>query len=91
MKCLIAGGAGFIGSHLADALIDEGHEVVSIDNLLIGKVENIKHLSSNTNFTSYINDLTDYLSLDKIFSEEKFDYVFHLAANSDIQAIYAYI
>lgn len=85
MKALVAGGAGFIGSHLIDALLVEGHEVVCIDNFFIGTRQNIKHLNDEPRFVFYEQDLTDFNALLKIFEHEKPDYVFHLAANSDIQ------
>lgn len=86
MKVLVAGGAGFIGSHLMDALLAEGHNVVCVDNFFIGTRENIQHLHGNPNFRFYEQDLTEFDAVLKIFQEEKVDYVFHLAANSDIQA-----
>lgn len=86
MKMLVAGGAGFIGSHLVDALLAEGHDVVCIDNFFIGTKENIAHLKDNTHFTFYEQDLTEFDVLLEIFQKEKVDYVFHMAANSDIQA-----
>lgn len=86
MKVLVAGGAGFIGSHLIDALLKEGHEVVCIDNFFIGTKENIEHLSGNPNFKFYEQDLCELDAVSKIFEKEKIEYVFHLAANSDIQA-----
>ncbi|MEG0834603.1 MAG: GDP-mannose 4,6-dehydratase [Hydrogenoanaerobacterium sp.] len=86
MKTLVAGGAGFIGSHLIDALINEGHQVVCIDNFFIGTKANIEHLQGNVNFTFYEQDLCDLEKLKIVFKKEKFDFVFHLAANSDIQA-----
>lgn len=86
MKVLVAGGAGFIGSHLIDALINEGHQVVCIDNFFIGTKKNIEHLKDSSSFKFYELDLTETDKLNKIFEEEKFEYVFHLAANSDIQA-----
>lgn len=86
MKMLVAGGAGFIGSHLVDALLAEGHDVVCIDNFFIGTKENIAHLKDNTHFTFYEQDLTEFDALLEIFQKEKVDYVFHMAANSDIQA-----
>lgn len=86
MKVLVAGGAGFIGSHLIDALINEGHQVVCVDNFFIGTKKNIEHLKDNSSFKFYELDLTEKDKLNKIFEEEKFEYVFHLAANSDIQA-----
>ncbi|WP_195282964.1 NAD-dependent epimerase/dehydratase family protein [Harryflintia acetispora] len=86
MKALVAGGAGFIGSHLIDALLMEGHEVVCIDNFFIGTEENIAHLKGNPHFKFYRQDLTQLEPVLKIFQAEQVDYVFHLAANSDIQA-----
>lgn len=86
MKVLVAGGAGFIGSHLIDALIKDGNNVVCIDNFFIGTKDNIKHLYRNDKFKFYEQDLTDLEKLKEIFETENIDYVFHLAANSDIQA-----
>ena len=86
MKVLVAGGAGFIGSNLVDLLLEKGHEVVCVDNYFIGTKENIAHLAENQKFKMYESDLCNFDALSKIFETEKFDYVFHLAANSDIQA-----
>lgn len=86
MKALIAGGAGFIGSHLADYLLDEGNEVVCIDNFFIGTRQNILHLLTNPRYVFYQYDLNNMQLLNQVFDKEKPDYVFHLAANSDIQA-----
>jgi len=86
MNTLVAGGAGFIGSHLADALLEKGHRVVCVDNFLLGTKDNIAHLDGNADFVFYEQDICDLRGLDKIFEREKIDYVFHLAANSDIQA-----
>lgn len=86
MKALIAGGAGFIGSHLADYLLDEGNEVVCIDNFFIGTRQNILHLLTNPRYVFYQYDLNNRELLNQVFDKEKPDYVFHLAANSDIQA-----
>lgn len=86
MKMLVAGGAGFIGSHLVDALLAEGHDVVCIDNFFIGTKKNIEHLKDNAHFTFYEQDLTEFDALLEIFQKEKVEYVFHMAANSDIQA-----
>lgn len=84
MKALVTGGAGFIGSHLADGLLAEGHEVVALDNLYLGKKSNISHNLENPAFTFVKRDLLGLPALKKIFAREKFDAVFHLAANSDI-------
>ena len=86
MKALIAGGAGFIGSHLADYLLDEGNEVVCIDKFFIGTRQNILHLLTNPRYVFYQYDLNNMEFLNQVFDKEKPDYVFHLAANSDIQA-----
>lgn len=86
MKVLVAGGAGFIGSHLIDGLLKNEHQVVCIDNYFIGTSKNVEHLQGNPNFKLYQQDITEIDTVLKIFNEEQFDYVFHLAANSDIQA-----
>lgn len=86
MKALVAGGAGFIGSHLIDALLAEGYEVVCVDNFFIGTKENIRHLEGDPRFTFYQQDLSDFDKTLEIFEKEKPDHVFHMAANSDIQA-----
>ncbi len=86
MKVLVAGGAGFIGSHLIDALIKEGNQVVCIDNFFIGTKKNIEHLNDESSFKFYEQDLCDFDKLEEVFEKEQFEYVFHLAANSDIQA-----
>ena len=86
MRVLVAGGAGFIGSHLIDALLAEGNDVVCVDNFFIGTKENIAHLKDNAHFKFYEQDLTDLDKVLEIFKKEQVEYVFHLAANSDIQA-----
>lgn len=86
MKVLVAGGAGFIGSHLIDALLGQGHDVVCVDNFFIGTKENIAHLKSNQHFTFYERDLSEIGQVLPVFEKEQVDYVYHLAANSDIQA-----
>lgn len=86
MKVLVAGGAGFIGSHLIDALLAEGNDVVCVDDFFIGTKENIAHLKNNAHFKFYEQDLTDLDKVLEIFKKEQVEYVFHLAANSDIQA-----
>jgi UDP-glucose 4-epimerase len=79
MKCLVTGGAGFIGSHIVDRLIDLGHEVAVIDNLRSGKKEN---LHQNAQFFEV--DVTDKPSLEKTFDEFKPEVVFHLAAQNEV-------
>lgn len=85
MTILVTGGAGFIGSHLDDALIARGHQLTIVDNLVLGRKENIEHLIGNPNFRFIEADLLDMPKMREIFTEGKFDMVFHLAANSDIQ------
>lgn len=85
MKILVTGGAGFIGSHLDDALIARGHKITVVDNLVLGLKENIEHLIGNPNFRFIEADLLDIEKMRTVFSEGKFDMVYHLAANSDIQ------
>ncbi len=85
MRALITGGAGFIGSHLADALIDRGDEVWCADNLYLGREENVAHLRSNPRFHFWKLDVLDREGLDRLFAEARLDAVFHLAANSDIR------
>ena len=84
MKTLITGGAGFIGSHLADLLVSKDCDVVTVDNLSLGTVENINHLANCKKFKFIKEDLLCLDKLKDIFRENKFDVVFHLAANSDI-------
>lgn len=81
---LITGGAGFIGSHLVDRLLSEHHKVTIIDNLSLGLERNISHNFKNNNFKFIKGDILDKKLLSKIFDENDFEIVYHLAANSDI-------
>jgi UDP-glucose 4-epimerase len=85
MNILVTGGAGFIGSHLCDELVNQGHRVSVIDNLILGREKNIAHLFSLPEFKFYKRDILDHIFLENLFSKNQFDVVFHLAANSDIQ------
>jgi UDP-glucose 4-epimerase len=85
MRILVTGGAGFIGSHLCDKLIDNHHEIVVVDNLILGRIENIEHLIGRKLFRFIQEDLLNFEKLKKIFSDGQFEMVFHMAANSDIQ------
>ena len=78
MKVLITGGAGFIGSHLADELIATGNEVTSLDNLSTGRFENIAHLESNKSFQFIEGNILNEMLVDKLV--ERCDVVYHLAA-----------
>jgi dTDP-glucose 4,6-dehydratase len=64
MRILITGAAGFLGSHLCDRFLKEGHEVIGMDNLLTGKVANIAHLAGNDAFTFIKYDVTHYIYID---------------------------
>lgn len=84
MKILVAGGAGFIGSHLIDSLLASGNDVICADKLIMGD-RNIRHLKANPAFRFCNVELTDQERVDQIFSDNTIDAVYHLAANSDIQ------
>ena len=75
MRILITGGAGFIGSHLCDRLLQAGHHVIAMDNLMTGKVDNIAHLAGHEQFHFIKQDVTNY-----IFIEGDLDVVLHLAS-----------
>ncbi len=85
MKVLITGGSGFIGSHLAEGLLEEGHEVTVLDNLSTGRLENIRHLESNPKFHIVVGDVLNEFLVDKLV--ERTDWVFHLAAGVGVQLI----
>ena len=74
MKTIVTGGAGFLGSHLCDLLLDKGHEVICIDNLVTGNAKNIEHIKSDK-FTYLKHDITK-----PIYFGDKIDYIFHLAS-----------
>lgn len=78
-KVVVTGGAGFIGSHLCEALVDVGAEVVSLDNYSAGKEENISFLKKFSNFTALNKDISDTEGMDEIFTGV--DTVFHNAAS----------
>ena len=85
MNVLVTGGAGFIGSHLCDALHERGHNITVVDNLVLGRIENIRHLIGQPRFKFAQVDILDTDFMKIVFAEENFDMVYHLAANSDIQ------
>lgn len=82
---MVTGGAGFIGSHLCDRLLSEGHRVVAVDNLSLGRMENLKLALSYQSFHFLEQDILEREKLEQVFEQSRFDVVFHLAANSDIQ------
>ena len=78
MKVLITGGAGFIGSHLADHLVDAGNEVVLLDDMSTGRLENVKHLVDLPDVELVVGSVLDNVIVDEMVARS--DYVFHLAA-----------
>ena len=75
---LITGGAGFIGSHLAEALLDDEHQVTAIDNLSTGRLENVEHFKSHPQFSLVIEDIQNESALDRLVGQ--CDVIVHLAA-----------
>lgn len=84
MKTLVTGGAGFIGSHICKRLVNEGHQVVAIDNLSNGSLDNLKELEGNPQFSFHEFDVNNTIKLRAVFDSQPFDMVFHLAANADV-------
>lgn len=85
-KVLVIGGAGFIGCYLCERLLKEGCFVVCLDNLMRGKVSNIASLLNDKKFAFINGDANDFRLLVKLIKDNGINYIFHLAANSDIQA-----
>jgi UDP-glucose 4-epimerase len=86
MNILVTGGAGFIGSHLADTLLAAGHHVTAVDDLSCGTEANIAHLRAHSRFQFIKLDVCDEQELNEVYSRSSFSTVFHMVANSDIQA-----
>jgi dTDP-glucose 4,6-dehydratase len=74
-RVLITGGAGFLGSHLTDLMLEKGHEVVGMDNLLTGSTENIAHLAGREDYRFIKHDVTNYIHI-----EGPIDYILHFAS-----------
>ena len=70
MRCLVTGGAGFLGSHLCERLLNDGHEVLCLDNYFTGRLQNVSHLRDNRNFELIRHDVTEpiLLEVDRIFN-----------------------
>ncbi len=75
MRVLVTGGAGFLGSHLSDRLIAEGHDVIAMDNLITGSTDNIAHLAGNPRFQFIKHDVTNY-----IYIKGELDAILHFAS-----------
>jgi len=73
--CLVTGGAGFLGSHLCDALIERGHRVICVDNFDTGSLQNIAHLKDSDTFRFEMIDITSHYEID-----EPIDFVYHMAS-----------
>ena len=83
MKTIVTGGAGFIGSHLTELLLEKGHSVLVLDNFITGRPENLAHLKDNPNLKLVQLDVSEFN--DKIKNHfEDVDWIFHLAALADI-------
>lgn len=81
---MITGGAGFIGSHLCSTLLEKNLNVICVDNLQRGTVRNIRPLFRNKNFTFLQEDVTNQKTIEQILVNYQIDFVFHLAANTDL-------
>ncbi len=81
MNIVITGGSGFVGSYLCEKLINDGHKIIAIDNLLTGSTENINNLMGNENFSFIEHDVQDHIEID-----DKVDYVLHFASAASPKA-----
>lgn len=85
MRVLVTGGAGFIGSHLCEALLARGDNVTALDNISTGRFENVAHLSENPNFELVVGSILQYSLVDKLV--ERCDVIYHLAAAVGVSLI----
>jgi UDP-glucose 4-epimerase len=85
MHTLITGGAGFIGSHLTELLLADGHQVTIIDNLSTGRLENFARVNGNAHLRIAVEDIRNEMVMDRLVSE--CDVIFHLAAAVGVQRI----
>ena len=81
MNIVITGGSGFVGSYLCENLINDGHKIIVIDNLLTGSTENINNLMDNENFSFIEHDVQNHIEI-----EDKVDYVLHFASAASPKA-----
>ena len=85
MTCLVTGGAGFIGSHLVDALLARGERVVAVDDFSNGRPENVAHLAGNENFSLVRGNVCAAEVRDEVWRWGPFSVVYHLAAEINVQ------
>jgi len=85
VRALITGGAGFIGSHLAESLLGQGHSVAVLDDLSTGRLENIEHLQYHARFTCTIGSVMDETTVSRLIQQA--DVVFHLAASVGVRLV----
>lgn len=85
MNILVTGGAGFIGRWVVKALLKEQHNVLALDNLSNGRLENIEEFNENNNFKFIQGDIKDTKLLDEIFEKQQFDIIYHLGASINVQ------
>ena len=81
MNIVITGGSGFVGSYLCENLINDGHKIIVIDNLLTGSKENINNLIGNENFSFIEQDVQDHIEI-----KDDVDYVLHFASAASPKA-----
>lgn len=85
MRYLVTGGAGFIGSHLCERLLDQGHHVHALDNLSTGRLQNIEHLSDHPRFEFTVDSILNPFVMERLIQEA--DMIFHLAAAVGVKLI----
>lgn len=83
MKILVTGGAGFIGSHLVEFLVESGHETTVLDNLSVGKMSHLEKVKNSPLFKFVLGNIQDQAKVDEVVAGQ--DFVFHLCDNSDIR------
>jgi len=90
MKFLVTGGAGFIGSHLSESLVEDGHLICCVDNFNtyydpVKKRQNISKLVEHPHFRLFEDDILNFKAVEKLFKQEKFDVIVHLAARAGVR------